>query len=393
MTSTSSKAQNVMSVSSIELGDISSIDEVLKSLNDESSDFTDENNNSDIEYACIKKKKDKIKSASAKLKTKKILKNRPNNSPIRYAKTNQESWKSFENYHLTNIDSICSHLEDINTIKEKKKTLSQSNPNLNGLKDTHIYFFNRISEILNSFISLNNYLIFKNNNNLIQKSVDNYPILKDYEEFLAKSRPLTKWLNNLDPVNKSDGDNIYTLHNKQNEEFNNSSFLIAENEENRIENKLKDIKDQFDASLLLNKLERETNSVTEIEQDNQRNMDHVFLKGTSNLIAKVEHYENVLTVGAEMTKYDEIIKLLSRELVSAQHKVRVYEKKLNSEKYKTISREYYNNLKIQIKLYRQDFKLESQEKSRFQQQCLIYKFNQNKLDSSIINEREHMIDF
>lgn len=114
-----------------------------------------------------------------------------NPSPISVFQNNDFS-QCFEDFHVENINKLCSDLEHLNMKTSKQSAQNFTSPDPDVIIAKQIKFFKRIYEILHSFTSLNNFLIFKYNNNLsLDSTTDKFPFQRfdNFNEFIKKSTP------------------------------------------------------------------------------------------------------------------------------------------------------------------------------------------------------------
>lgn len=99
----------------------------------------------------------------------------------------------FEDFHVKNINKLCSDMDQLNMKTSQQSAQNFSSPHPDVIIAKQIKFFKRIYEILHSFTSLNNFLIFKYNNNLsLDNTTDKFPFERfdNFNEFIKKSASL-----------------------------------------------------------------------------------------------------------------------------------------------------------------------------------------------------------
>jgi hypothetical protein len=110
--------------------------------------------------------------------------------------------ESFQGYRIDHINNLCSSLDDFNIKSKETTTNNNSNPPSSTEPlvyiENQVEFFKKMSTILNSFVDLYGYLLFKLNNNLNLETSSgdkdagnlNYFKFEKFEEFLQHSGPL-----------------------------------------------------------------------------------------------------------------------------------------------------------------------------------------------------------
>lgn len=294
--------------------------------------------------------------------------------------------KPIETEYIEKINKLCSSIVDLNI--QNKEALSDVANNLTHtdfLIDSQMNFFTQISQAINSFISINSYLIFEFNNNqnletnFCLNSLDRF---EKFEEFLKVSSPLTNWLKKYDRVESF----------IQSEKMSSRKNLLIDNTDyhEHLETKLNDLKKQLDTSSSL----RSEDMDIEVDPSYHTMSESLQDRSTTNNYdeyVKIYKYENICK---QCKKLEQTNEVLLKEIFELRRKI-----KANSKEYKIIPRSEYEALKLQIKTFRQDYKAEFNEKTHFQRKNLLNEeklaalSNSSKLNT--LNNRKliEMIDF